>query len=86
MADRFQSNAEGPSSPPQRAATVTPNDSEDLPDVTKGIHCSAAGDLVAIFADDSSAVTLTLLAGTTYRYRLRRILATGTTATVVAFV
>ena len=86
MADRFSTNAESPSSPPQRAATVTPNDSEDLPDVTKGIHCNAAGDLVAIFKGDDTAVTLNLLAGRTYRYRLRRVLATGTTATVVAFV
>ena len=58
----------------------------DLPFVTKAAHCSAAEDLAAIFKGDDRAVTLALLAGTTYMYRLKRILATVTTADVVAFV
>lgn len=86
MADRFSSNSESPSSPAERAVVPTNSDTEDLADFTKAIHCNVAGPLVGILVGDTVARTYTLVAGAYYPYRFRRILSTGTTATVIAFI
>ena len=66
-------------------AAVTPSDNTDLPRVTKALWIAASGTLSVIAVDDSAAVSLgTIPAGTLLPVRARRVLATGTTATVVA--
>ncbi|MBX6746128.1 MAG: hypothetical protein IRY87_29180 [Acetobacteraceae bacterium] len=69
----------------RKIAVVTPDDANDLPRVTKALWVTATGTLSIIAVDDSAAVSLgTVPAGTLIPVRARRVMATGTTATVVA--
>lgn len=73
--------AESITAPFDHAFAVTPNDSADLAIVTRGIMVNVAGDVSVIFVDSDSAVTLTLLAGIAYPFRIKRVRSTNTTAT-----
>lgn len=84
MADQFASYSGGLTGPITRSVAVTPNDGADLVDVTRALHCNASGNVSVIMAGDSAAVTKAVIAGVTYSWRVKRVLATGTTATVVA--
>ena len=69
------------SEPFNRAETLTPDDANELTIVTRSIMVNVGGDVVVIFNDDTTSVTLTLQAGVVYPFRVKQILATGTTAT-----
>lgn len=85
MADKYKNYTAGLTSAPIRAAAVVPNDSTDLPDITRGIVIGGAGDLtVTMLGGDT--VTFTLVAGVTHPMRLSRIHSTGTTATNIVAV
>jgi hypothetical protein len=64
------------------ASAVTPADGTDLPNgSTSGIYVGAAGD-VAVVMNNGDSVTFTgLSAGTVHKLSVKRIKATGTTAT-----
>lgn len=73
------------------ALVVTPNDGTDLvpptgnPRPTRGVSCSGAGSAVVIMADGIQA-TITLPTGSIWPIAVKRVLATGTTATgITAF-
>lgn len=81
MTDNFRSHATELDSPVNYLEDVTPNDSADLGNVTRGIMISAAGDL-KITTWGGSTITLTALtAGVIHPIRVKRVFATGTTAT-----
>jgi hypothetical protein len=64
---------------------VTPHDTNDLSVVANGLWVSAPGTLSVIMENDSVAVALgSLVAGTIIPGRVKRVRATGTTATVLA--
>ena len=67
--------------PYNSAVTITPDDVNELSTVTRGLMVNVAGDVVVKFNDDASTVTLSLQSGTVYPFRVRHVLATGTTAT-----
>lgn len=63
-------------------AAVTPSDSADLSDVTRGIYVGGAGDLTV--AMSGTNVTISgVTSGTFLPIRATRVLATGTTATKI---
>lgn len=64
------------------AATITPSDTVDLAEVTRGINVSTTGPVSMILAGDLDAnfQTWNLAAGILHPYRARRIRATGTSA------
>lgn len=66
-----------------RAAAITPNDSVELPAHTRAIYVGGAGTLIVDMSDDAAAniTFLAVPAGTTLPLRVRRVHATGTTAT-----
>lgn len=64
----------------RKAAAVTPNDSTDLTRITDAITASTAGNASVIFDGDSNPVTVYLLQGATYAYRIKRVRSTGTSA------
>jgi hypothetical protein len=67
-----------------KCAAVTPNDAVDDPKgVFRGIHCNASGNATVLFDGDDTSQTLTLVAGLLYPYRIRRVFATGLTATIL---
>lgn len=67
-------------SPARNAFEITPHDTNELTDVTKGVHCNVSGTAEVVFAGDSSAVTIEFVAGMTYPFRLKKVLSTGTDA------
>jgi len=70
----------------QRAEDVSPNNSTDLPHITKAIYVGGAGD-VKIDLTQGGTVTLKAVpVGTFLQVEAKRVYATGTTATLmVAF-
>lgn len=59
---------------------VTPSDSKDLDFVVSGIEVEVTGDVAMVCANGMS-ITRELTAGRIYPVRVKKVLATGTTAT-----
>lgn len=66
--------------PPTRVFNVTPSDTEDLTLVSRAIRANVAGTIAVVDFYDGTA-TMNFLAGETRYVRVKRIKATGTTAT-----
>jgi hypothetical protein len=72
----------GPDWPATQLRAVTPSDTVDLVDgPCRGIHISVAGAVAVIAKDDSSAVTVANVPNGIWPVMVKRVLATGTTAT-----
>ena len=83
MPDLYAGHTSGLDSPAIRAFAITPNDSNDLAVSTRAIWTGAGGTIVAILEADSSSVTFTNVpAGQILPIRAKRVLATGTTASM----
>lgn len=73
--------------PATNAFAITPSDTNYLADAndkqfhTRGIMVTVAGNVVCIFAGDTAAVTLPLLAGVLYPFAIKKVNQTNTTAT-----
>lgn len=67
-----------------RAVAVTPNDSTDLAEVSRGLNVHKSGSTsIAVkvtMADDSTAVTLNLINASVTPMRVARVWSTGTDA------
>ncbi len=82
MADEFQSNRSGLSSPASRGATITPNNNNDLPTYTRAIYVGGGGNLSLIPVGQEGSISLAdVPAGTFVPIRAKRVLQTGTSAT-----
>lgn len=69
----------------RHAFAITPNDATDLAQQATGLWVGVLGDIVVIMASDGSSVTLKGAQGA-IPIIVRRVLATGTTATdIVGF-
>lgn len=62
---------------------ITPSDTVDFPIQTQAIHCNVAGGNIVVVWEDNTTSTLVMLVGHTYRLKVRRVNATGTTGTYV---
>lgn len=82
--DKFSLFSGGLSGPITRSLLVTPADGADLVETTRALHCNASGNVAVIMAGDTASVIKAVIAGVTYPWRVKRVLAAGTTATVVA--
>jgi len=72
----------GRTPPARNAFAITPNDTNLLANLTRGIYVGGDGNIVLFMADDESSVTFVgVLAGTLLPLRVARVLSTGTTAT-----
>lgn len=81
MADKFQSNAPGLSSPVTQAFEVTPNNNDDFVQPPRALWLNSAGTVRVIMLDeesDANTLDFVLPAGCWHPMRVRRILATGT--------
>lgn len=63
------------------ASALTPNDGALLPRVTRAITLGVAGDIVVDMADGSNVTIKGLTVGVMYYIAIRKLYATGTTAT-----
>ena len=80
MADRY-ANQQAPSSPALEAFAITPHDSTDFEQVTRGIYVGGAGNIVAVMSDGTAVTFTGALVGTILPIRARRVNSTNTTAT-----
>ncbi len=78
--DNFKSHARTPAGGPVHLAIVAPSDSQDLVTVAQWIYLATAGALRVTTSGGETLTTPVLLAGW-HLMELRRIHATGTTAT-----
>ncbi|MFN4211116.1 MAG: hypothetical protein ACK4G5_11140 [Devosia sp.] len=83
MPDRFAEHAIGLDSPASHGFAVTPSDGADLPDVTRAIYVGGSGAVAATLASSAEITLAGIAAGTILPLRIRRIKATGTTATFI---
>ena len=67
--------------PPNGGFDVTPSDAVELPRVTRAVMVSTRGNLRVQFVDGTIITLPELETGVQYIARLKRIYATGTTAT-----
>lgn len=81
MADIFKNYGAGLESPARYAAAVTPDDGADLATATRSLYVGGAGD-VAVEMVGGGAVTLVGAEGV-IPVCVKRVLATGTTATSI---
>jgi hypothetical protein len=84
MTDRFNGFNSDLSSPSSFDADITPNDGADLPNVTRGIYIGVGGDVrmtLVGMPDGTSRVYTNMAQGMTHEKRIKRVWATGTTAT-----
>ena len=79
MPDAFNGRLPGLGAPAQNGFAVVPNDGSDLAMTTRALWVGASGDLAVILAGDTVAVTLKGAYGL-LPLRVKRVLATGTTA------
>ena len=70
----------GLTEPLRGAFAITPSDTVDLPKVTRQVLFTGAGNVVVIWADGTET-TEAVTAGARLDWRIRRVKATGTTAT-----
>jgi hypothetical protein len=66
--------------PYKKAFTITPSDSTDIP-LTRAIMVTVAGNISVIMGQDTNPVTIPVNANTVYRFSVKRLRATNTTAT-----
>jgi len=82
MPDPFAGSIPNLSSPVSHAAAVTPSDTEDLEVIPRCVYIGGSGSLVVTPADSNTPVTLaSVAAGQFCPIRVKRVWATGTTAT-----
>lgn len=79
MADRFANVGADLHGPADRAAAVTPNDTTDLPFVSKRLFIGTGG-TVKIDTSGGDTVTYTAATGTYLNVRAKRVYAIGTSA------
>lgn len=82
--DIFATTGTGGSGPAIRQYAITPDDDADLPRRPRALVCTADGN-VAIRDADGTDITYAMTAGDILPFRAVRVLATGTTATVVGW-
>lgn len=78
--DPYSQFTGAPDQPAIGGFAVTPSDANELPQITTRLYVSGAGTLALVMLD-GSAVSLTATAGAILPLRVRKVSATGTTAT-----
>lgn len=81
MEDKYSKYPKSIDSVAENAYSITPDDGNDLPNVTRSIYVGAAGDLEVIMIGDTSPVTFAnVQAGSVLPFRIKRVLAGNTSA------
>lgn len=86
--NNFSQNDSAIIAPFTRAVAITPSDTEDLAEVTRGlnVHKGTGGSTTSInvlLSGDAEPVIMTFQVGFVIPLRIRRVYATGTDATVI---
>lgn len=84
MSDPFDTDYVNLTSPAVAHYLIVPNDAADLPVRPRAVYVNAGGSAV-LQDNDGQTVTYEVVAGTTLSLRPTRVLATGTTAQLIAW-
>ena len=84
MADNFQSHPPGLDSPARRHYAISPSDTVDLLQLPRALRVLTSGNL-ALRDELGTVITYAVTAGEILPFRAMRVMATGTTATVVGW-
>ena len=79
--DPFASHARTLNDPVAGGFAITPSDTIDLAFMPRALMVAGGGDVAAVMQDGMTLTLPALGAGVIYPIRIRRVLATGTTAT-----
>jgi hypothetical protein len=79
--DYFDNRLASLDSPASAASAIVPSDTVDLAVVPRALYCTGDGNVRVTMRDGGSPVTLPIVAGVPLPVRIRRVWATGTTAT-----
>ena len=80
MEDIFEDHALSLTAPVTHASAIAPNDAAELNQATRAIYVGIGGDLAIEMLDGGALVLTNVQGGVLYPFRIRRVLATGTTA------
>ena len=80
MTDRFSSHSASLSSPASGGFPITPDDTADLPEATRGLYVGSGGDLSVVMLSGESLSFVAVPDGVLLPLRIQRVRATGTTA------
>jgi hypothetical protein len=83
MADNFNTMTAGLTAPAINASAVTPSDSTDLTDTSRGLYVGVSGDVKVTMAGGAAVTFVGLAAGVIHPIRASRVWSTGTTATSI---
>lgn len=72
-----------PTEPSPKYAVITPHDSTDLANMTRGIYVGGTGNIVAVMEDNTTCLFSAVPVGTILPIKVRRINSTSTTATLL---
>lgn len=79
-ANPFNPITDDPTQPARHAVAITPDNSNDLVTVTRGIYVGTAGDLAVVMVGGETVTFVGLTAGVLYPLAVARVKLTGTTA------
>lgn len=83
--DPYADNSPTPESFGRFSRLVSPSDSADLPTISKSVVCVTSGNVSVVPVNNSDAAPVPFVgvaAGFIVPFQVRRVMATGTTATV----
>lgn len=80
MTDRFSSHAASLTGPASAAFPLTPSDTVDLRETTRGIYVGTGGDISVVMASGDTVSFASVPDGAVLPLRVTRLRATGTTA------
>lgn len=69
--------------PAVSAFDITPSDADDLTADVRGIYVGVSGDLAVDMVDGTTVTFVALTAGVIHPLRVKKVYATGTTATAI---
>lgn len=78
--DKYRSHSNTLSSPSTDVAPITPDDANDLPHVTKALNAATSG-TVRVTTESGTEADIFIAAGVVFPLRVRRVWASGTSAT-----
>jgi len=81
--DEFRYDSKDRDDPASSAAAVTPNDSTDLSNTTRGVYIGVGGNMKVTMEDGQVVTFAALMAGVVYPIRVTRIWAADTNATSI---
>lgn len=81
MSERYQGRADDITAPVRRGFAISASNSTDLAAEIRAIYVGGAGDLAAVLSSGDEVSFVGLAGGTVLPVRVRRVKATGTSAT-----